>query len=362
MKQSHQTVAVGLSGGVDSSVTAWLLKERGYNVIGLTMRIYDPSLGKLPPLKDACFGPNEDKDIEAAFRVCKLLGIPFHCIDLREEYQRAVLDYFRQEYLCGRTPNPCVVCNRRIKFESLVHKALSTGISFDYFATGHYARVKKLRERFVLMRPVDTQKDQTYFLYSLSQNQLSRTLFPLGEYTKKGVRELARSAGLPTAGRPESQDFLSSGNYSVLFRKNHIAPGDIIDESGKVVGRHKGIIFYTIGQRKGLGISAPAPLYVLRVDPQNNRIIVGTKDQLYKRKVIVSELNYIAISSLSEPIEVTAKIRYKHKEAPAKLYPYGMAKALLIFNSPQRAVTPGQSAVFYSGDYVVGGGIIDEAY
>ncbi|RLB84924.1 MAG: tRNA 2-thiouridine(34) synthase MnmA [Deltaproteobacteria bacterium] len=361
MTRADLTVAVGLSGGVDSSVAAWVLKQEGYNVIGLMMKIYDPSIGTLPALKDACFGPSENKDMETASRLCEFLGIPFHCIDLTKEYRSIVLEYFRQQYLSGRTPNPCVVCNRRIKFDFLIKKARAAGISFDYFATGHYARVKKLRDRFVLMRSMDPKKDQSYFLYGLSQQQLSRILFPLGEFSKEKVRELARSIGLPTAERPESQDFLSGGDYSLLFRAQEIKPGDIVDIHGNVLGRHKGIIFYTVGQRKGLGISHPDPLYVTRIDPQSNRIIVGAKKDLESRKVLLSNLNYISISSLTAPMEVTAKIRYRHREAPATLYPQGKNKALLVFHSPQRAVTPGQSAVFYSGDYVVGGGIIEQA-
>lgn len=361
MTRGNITVAVGLSGGVDSSVAAWLLKEKGYKVVGLCMRIYDPTIGKLSGLHGACFGPGGEQDIEIAAGVCRLLDIPFHCIDLKTEFKNNVLEYFRHEYLSGKTPNPCVVCNNTIKFRLLIKKAMETGLSFDYFATGHYARVEKLGDRFVLARSADRDKDQTYFLYSLSQEQLSRVMFPIGHLTKAKVRELAKSAALHTSQRPESQDFLSGGNYSILFSKDELVPGEIIDEEGNVLGRHKGIVFYTVGQRRGLGISSKTPLYVIGIDRLNNRIVVGTRDRLLSKKVIVRELNYISISALTRPMQVTAKIRYKHQEAPATLYPHGDDKALLVFNTPQRAVTPGQSAVFYSGDHVVGGGIIEEA-
>jgi len=360
MKHSHTTVAVGLSGGVDSSVAAHHLIEEGYNVVGLTMKIYDPSIGVRPSFKDACFGPNEDKDIESVREICRSLGIPFYCIDLSKEYRAIVLDYFREEYLRGRTPNPCIVCNRRIKFELLLEKAWQSGISFDYFATGHYARVEKLANRFVLRKATDKEKDQTYFLYTLSQKQLSRTMFPLGNLTKIEVREVARSIGLPSASRPESQDFISDGNYAVLFRGEEIVPGEIVDEKGNVLGKHKGMIFYTIGQRKGLGIAAGEPLYVIRMEPEKNRIVVGPKNRLFKNKMIVSGLNFISIDSLEGPMKVTVKIRYKHKEAPATIQPHGKNRVLARFHSPQRAITCGQSAVFYSKDYVVGGGVIEE--
>ncbi len=331
--------------------------------MGLSMKIYDPSMAHLPSLKDACFGPHEEKDIESAREICRLLGIPFYSINLAKEYRSIVLDYFRREYLSGRTPNPCIICNKRIKFELLIEKAWQSGISFDYFATGHYARIDKLGTRLVLKRAADPQKDQTYFLYTLSQKQLSRTIFPLGHLTKARVRELATAMGLPTADRPESQDFISNGNYQVLFAPQEIVPGEIVDDDGNVLGKHKGLIFYTVGQRKGLGIAHKKPLYVLRIDPSKNRLIVGEENRLYQRRALIHEVNFISINRLVEPMEVTAKIRYQHQEAPAIIKPGpGPREVILEFHTPQKAVTPGQSAVFYSGDVVVGGGIIQLIY
>ena len=358
MSPGGTTAAVGLSGGVDSSVAAHLLIEQGYCVVGITMKIYDPSVASLPAIRDACFGPHEEKDIEAARNICRVLGIPFYSIDLTQEYRSIVLEYFRREYLRGRTPNPCIVCNRRIKFELLIEKAWQSGISFDYFATGHYARIDKLGGRFALRKAVDLQKDQTYFLYTLSQEQLSRTLFPLGHLTKSQVRKLARTIGLPSADRAESQDFIGDGNYQLLFRGQEIVPGEIVDERGHVLGRHKGLIFYTVGQRKGLGIAAREPLYVIRIEPEKNRIVVGPQSRLFSRRMLVSKVNFMSIDSLQGPMEATAKIRYKHDGASATLQPHNKEEVLVTFHSPQRAITPGQSAVFYSGDYVVGGGVI----
>ncbi|MBW1730379.1 MAG: tRNA 2-thiouridine(34) synthase MnmA [Deltaproteobacteria bacterium] len=355
------SVGIGLSGGVDSSVAAALLVQQGYHVVGLSMKIFDPSIGELRSLRNACFGPGEEQDIEAASEICKHLGIPFHCIDLTEEYRQTVLDYFRQEYLAGRTPNPCIVCNKHIKFDLLIKKAWKANVEFQYFATGHYARIEKSGRRYVLKKGLDPEKDQSYFLYSLSQKQLSRTLFPLGRLTKHKVRKLAISMGLKSADRPESQDFLSGGNYGVLFHKSEMPPGQIVDQKGNLLGYHKGIGYYTIGQRRGLGISAPHPLYVIQIDAEKNRIVVGPKEQLFSRGALVSRLNLIIMDSLGGPLKVTTKIRFRHKEAHATLIPHEGNRALVLFDKPQRAVTPGQSAVFYLGDLVVGGGIIEES-
>ncbi len=360
MSPSGTTVAVGLSGGVDSSVAAHLLIEQGYEVIGITMKIYDPSVTSLPAMRDACFGPHEEKDIESARDICRMLRIPFYCVDLKQEYRSIVLEYFRHEYLGGRTPNPCIVCNRRIKFGLLIEKAWQSGICFDYFATGHYARIDKLEKRFVLRKAVDLHKDQTYFLYSLSQEQLSKTIFPLGDLTKSQVRRLAKTIGLPSADRSESQDFIGGGKYQLLFSSQEIMPGEIVDEHGNILGEHKGLIFYTVGQRKGLRIAAREPLYVIRIEAEKNRIVVGPRSRLFNRRMLVSKVNFISIDSLQEPIKATVKIRYKHEGAPATIQPHNKEGVLVTFHSPQRAITPGQSAVFYSGDCVVGGGVITE--
>lgn len=353
-------VAVALSGGVDSSVSAALLKEKGYDVIGISMEIYDGSISVSASGKHACYGPDEKGDIDSAASVCEKLKLPFHVIDLKKEFNRHVIEYFRKEYLEGRTPNPCIICNRRLKFGFLCEKAKIAGIDFDLFATGHYARAIESDGRFLLKRPLDLSKDQTYFLYGLTQDQLSRTILPLGEYRKEEVRDMARSLGLKTSERPESQDFISGGDYSPFFLEREIKEGDIVDEKGELRGKHKGIIYYTVGQRKGLGISSPKPLYVKRIDPEKNRILVSDKDSLFSKGLIARDLNLIAIDRLENSYNVMVKIRLQHQGAEAKLLPYADNKAEIVFNEPQLAVTPGQSAVFYVGDTVLGGGVIEK--
>jgi tRNA-uridine 2-sulfurtransferase len=354
-------VAVGLSGGVDSSVAAALLKEKGYDVIGLCMETYDGSLDIKASEKHACYGSDEMDEIESATSVCKVLGIPFHVMDLKREFKDRVIGYFRDEYLRGRTPNPCIVCNRNLKFGFLLEKARREGLDFDYFATGHYARIVESQGRFLLKRPVDFSKDQTYFLYSLTQNQLSGVMFPLGEYTKKQVREIAASLALKTSDRPESQDFISGKDYSPLFTIGEVRPGDIVDEKGTVLGRHNGIIHYTIGQRKGLGIAAARPLYVSRIDAEKNSIVVSEKEALLSFGLIASSVNLIAIEKLEGAYKAKVKIRLQHPGADAVVSAYEGDKVKILFDEPQISVTPGQSAVFYMDDAVLGGGIIEEA-
>jgi tRNA-uridine 2-sulfurtransferase len=354
-------VAVGLSGGVDSSVAAALLKEKGYDVVGLCMETYDGSLDIKASEKHACYGSDEKDDIESATSVCKALGIPFHVIDLKREFKDRVIGYFRDEYLKGRTPNPCIVCNRNLKFGFLLEKAKMGGIDFDYFATGHYSRVVESEGRFFLNRPVDRSKDQTYFLYSLTQEQLSRVMFPLGDYTKKEVRKIAAALGLKTSDRPESQDFISGNDYTPLFTIGEVAPGDIVDEKGNVLGRHNGIIHYTIGQRKGLGIAAARPVYVSKIDADKNRIVVSEKEALLSAGLIASGINLIAVEKLEGPCKAKVKIRLQHAGADAVVSPYKNNNVKIMFDEPQISVTPGQSAVFYVDDSVLGGGIIERA-
>ena len=361
MKKEKIKVAVGLSGGVDSSVAAALLKKKGFDIIGVTMRKFDCSILIPQSKKHTCYGPDEDQNINSAASICKKLGIPFHVIDLKREFKNHIIEYFRSEYLDGRTPNPCIVCNHKIKFGLLPEKAKKAGIVFDLFATGHYARISESGGRFLLKKPVDLLKDQTYFLYALTPDQLSRTLFPLGEYRKKEVRDIARSMDLSTSGRPESQDFISGNDYSLLFRDGEVKDGDIIDEKGNILGRHRGIVHYTIGQRKGLGLSSPRPLYIIRIDTEKNRIIVGEKGALFSKGLIVRVLNLIAIDELDKPYRIKVKIRLQHKETDAELLPYKDNRAKIIFDEPQMSVTPGQSAVFYLDDTVLGGGIIEKA-
>lgn len=361
MEATRKRVAVGLSGGVDSSVAAALLKEKGYDVVGLTMTTFDAAFPVKGPERHACYGPGEKEDVEAAAAVCRRLKIPFHVMDLKKAFRTRVIEYFRGEYLAGRTPNPCVVCNQRLKFDFLLQKTRESGIHFDLFATGHYAQVAQSEGRFLLKRAVDLSKDQTYFLYALTPEQLSCTLFPLGGYSKSQVRELARALDLETAERPESQDFVSGMDYTSFFSKEEMEEGDIVDEAGNVLGRHRGIIHYTVGQRKGLGISSARPLYVRSIDAANNRIVVSDREALFSEGLIATELNLIAVDRLDKPYRVKAKIRIQHKEMDAILLPHEKEKAKVLFSEPQMSVTPGQSVVFYCEDIVFGGGIIEAA-
>ena len=361
MNTNRVKVAIGLSGGVDSSVAAAILKDRGYDVIGMAMEIFDGSVSVKGSGKHACYGPNEREDIYSAASVCDSLGIPFHVIDLKKEFRKHVIEYFRKEYLKGRTPNPCVVCNRKLKFGFLLEKAKRSGVEFDLFATGHYARIVKSGDIYLLKRSADSSKDQTYFLYALTPKQLSRTIFPLGEYRKIQVREIARSIGLQTSDRPESQDFIAGGDYTSLFGEMEMDAGDIVDEKGKILGRHRGIIHYTIGQRRGLGVASHRPLYVVKIDVQQNSVVVSDKKVLLSKGLVAKELSLIGIDKLDRSYKVKVKIRFQHKEADAVLVPHKKNKAQIIFDKPQMSVTPGQSAVFYRGDTVLGGGIIEKA-
>jgi tRNA-specific 2-thiouridylase len=360
MKNKKIKVAVGLSGGVDSSVAAALLCQQDYEVYGITMEIYDGSVQLHESAKHACYGPGEKEDVESAAAICEKLKIPFQAIDLRQEYKTHVIDYFRNEYLEGKTPNPCVVCNQKLKFGFLLEKARQAGCDFDYFATGHYARIVKSGNRFLLKRATDRLKDQTYFLYGLMPQQLARSLFPVGDHTKQQVREMARALGLQTADREESQDFIDGGDYSILFSEDEINAGEIVDENGRVLGEHRGIIHYTIGQRRGLGIASHQPLYVSQIDAANNRIVVSHHEHRSKG-LVATDLNLIAVDRIERPLDVQVKIRLRHKETAATVYPTVGDQTRILFKKPQMSVTPGQSAVIYAEDTVLGGGIITAA-
>jgi len=355
-------VAIGLSGGVDSSVAAALLREKGYDLVGITMETFNGSIAGKDTSKHACYGPGEQADVESAASICKQLAIPFFSIDLKKEFRDHVIDYFKGEYLAGRTPNPCVVCNNKVKFGFLIDKAKAAGIDFKYFATGHYARIVKSGDRFFLKTAVDPSKDQTYFLYRLTSRQLSQTLFPLGAYTKKQVREMAHALGLETANRRESQDFIDGGDYAVLFKKKELKRGDIVDEKGSVLGKHRGIIHYTIGQRRGLGVASKRPIYVAKIDAEKNRIIVSDKERLFSKGLIATSLNLIAIDRFDCPHKLKAKIRLNQSAVDATVFPPDNNNLKIIFDQPQMAVTPGQSVVLYSGDTVLGGGVIAQAF
>jgi len=349
---------VAMSGGVDSSVAAALLKEQGYTVIGAAMRIWGGEAVSGEVGHRGCYGPEKERDVEDARRVAELLGIPFHVLDLKKQFKSQVLDYSRREYLSGRTPNPCVRCNRKVKFEALAGKARGNGIEFDCFATGHYARVEydRNRHRHLLKKARDSRKDQSYFLFSLSQKQLGRSLFPIGEHTKEEVREMASSFGLNINDKRESQDFIAAGYASLMTGDGQ--PGPIVDKQGNVLGRHEGIPFYTIGQRKGLGISAAEPLYVVNIDAQKNTIVAGSKEDLYGTELIASDLNWIA-DRPTKPIRAKARIRYRHREAAAIITPLNDGRVSVKFEQPQTAITPGQAVVLYDGAVVVGGGTIE---
>ncbi len=346
-----------MSGGVDSSVAAALLKEQGYSVTGVTMKIWEGEAQIGGGKHHGCYGPEEEGDIEDARHVAESLGIPFQVIDLTREYQTVVLDYFSQEYSSGRTPNPCVRCNYRIKFGALIEKARGTGLEFDFIASGHYARVEHDVSRYLLKKARDLSKDQSYFLSFLSQEQLSHLVFPLGDLTKVEVRRIAARLGFQVADKPDSQNFISGDYCSVI--KADAKPGPIIDKQGRILGRHHGIQNYTIGQRKGLGIAALEPIYVTGIDSVRNTIIVGGKKDIYQQEFSVSHLNWIAIPKLLKPAILNVRIRSAHKETEAEVSPMDAETVRVNFVEPQMAITAGQTAVFYDHDTVVGGGIID---
>ncbi|MFZ5626388.1 MAG: tRNA 2-thiouridine(34) synthase MnmA [Bacillota bacterium] len=357
------TVAVGMSGGVDSSVAAALLKEQGYNVIGITLQISPREI------EDEDYGGCCSlSSINDARRVCDKLGIPFYVLNFRELFAEKVIDYFCQSYLRGETPNPCIACNKEIKFEAFLRKARALGA--DYIATGHYARREydEQRGRWLLRKGVDQRKDQSYVLYTFTQEQLAHTLFPLGEMVKEQTRELARKLELPVANKPESQEicFVPDDDYGAFLEEKlgeQIKPGPFLDRQGRVLGQHKGIVHYTIGQRKGLGIALGKPMFVVDIDPERNAVILGEAEEVYSDRLVADELNLISLPVLNQPVEVEAKIRYAARPAPALVRPLGEKagngdRVQVEFKEPQRAITPGQAVVFYQGEYVLGGGVI----
>jgi len=356
-------VVVAMSGGVDSSVTAWLLKDEGYEVIGITMQVWPSNrLAEEAERFGGCCGLSAAED---AKRVANRLGIPHYVVNFKEIFAKKVIANFCEEYGEGRTPNPCIRCNRYIKFDALLKKAKE--LDADYIATGHYARIEydSARKRYLLKRGVDQKKDQSYVLYVMTQGHLEHTLMPLSSYTKANVRKIARELKLPVAEKKESQEicFIPDNDYGGFLKEyvpEAIKPGPIVNKEGRVLGGHRGIIFYTVGQRKGLGISAKEPLYVIAIDKERNALIVGTKREVCGDELIATDLNWIAIEKLMEPIEVRAKIRYLHQEAEAVIAPLrGGQRAHVKFREPQMAITPGQAVVFYDGDTVVGGGTIE---
>jgi len=345
-------VAVAMSGGVDSSLTAALLVRDGHAVQGLTMRLW---------AEPAAEGPAEES-LAAARAVCAHLGIPHEVVDLREPFRREVVDYFVREYARGRTPNPCLRCNRLLKFGLLLEQALKSGCEF--LATGHYARVRRSGEEYHLLCGLDSTKDQSYVLYALQQPQLRRVLFPLGERTKADVRRLAAQWGLPVAGRAESQDacFIADNDYRRFLAEHlptSIPTGPILDRQGNLLGEHKGLPFYTVGQREGLGIPAPRPLYVLQLDVVRNALIVGFAEELGRDALLAEEMSYVAMREPAAGLAVEGKIRYRAGRVPANVWPMPAGRARIKFAQPLRDITPGQAVVLYQGEELLGGGIIE---
>jgi len=357
--EERQRIVVAMSGGVDSSVAAALLKEQGHEVIGMTMQIWDYSKFTAPDGKTFGTCCSLD-DVYDARRVAEQIGIPFYVINFEDAFQQAVIDRFCDDYFSGRTPNPCVLCNQVLKFERLLHKARE--LQADALVTGHYAQIERTDDRYHLRKGVDAGKDQTYFLYTLTQEQMAMVRFPLGGMTKEEVRGHASRLGLRVAEKAESQDicFVPDGDYVRFLEEERGSgqlDGEIVHVDGQVLGHHEGTYRYTIGQRRGLGLSWPEPLYVVGVDVENRRVIVGEKHYLATRGLEVCEVNWL-IPEPEGDLRAACRIRYRHHEVPATITPLRDGSTRVVFDEPQAGVTPGQAAVFYAGDEVLGGGWI----
>lgn len=350
-----------MSGGVDSSAAAALLLEKGYEVIGITLKLWPQDC--ISRAEDKCCGPQAVTDARSvAFK----LGIPYYLVDESEEFKKQVIQYFAEEYKAGRTPNPCILCNEKLKFGTLIHRARQLGAEF--IATGHYARVEQdgASGRYLLKRAHDLKKDQSYFLFSLRQDQLARAVFPLGQFTKPEAREVARQSELKTAQKEESVEicFVPDNDYGKFLMKSGLTAehrGEIVDIQGRVLGYHEGIEFFTIGQRRGLGVAVGKPIYVLELDPATNRVIVGDDSALERTELMVERCSWIPFETPPGALQVSAKIRYNHRGASATVTPLANGTARVEFEGPQRAITPGQACVFYQEDVVVGGGWIKRA-
>jgi tRNA-specific 2-thiouridylase len=367
------SIAVAMSGGVDSSVAAAVLRDSGENIVGFTMQLWNQrkAVGNVAePLPSRCCSLD---DVYDARRVAEQIGFPFYVVNMEDEFDRTVVRPFVQSYLDGRTPIPCVSCNTKLKFARLA--GLANSIGAKRVATGHYARVEyaKTPGRFLLKKGKDATKDQSYFLFELTQKQLSRAVFPLGEMSKPEVREVARKIGLSTADKPESQEicFVPDGNYARFVEDYASANemgyraddsrGPVVTTSGAEIGAHNGLHRYTVGQRKGIGIASADPLYVVKIDVPRNSLVVGKREEIYKKSLIVSGINWISIAEPSRPLRANVRIRYRAPEAPAEMTPMEDGKARIDFDEPQAAITPGQAAVFYEDETVVGGGWIESS-
>ena len=356
----NKKVVVGMSGGVDSSVAAWLLKEQGYDVIGVTMQIWQDEEQQQLEENGGCCGLSA---VDDARRVAEKLDIPYYVMNFKQEFKCHVMDYFVEEYLQGHTPNPCIACNRYVKWEALLKRSLEIGA--DYIATGHYARIDKLPNgRFAIRNSVTAAKDQTYALYNLTQQQLAHTLMPVGEFPKDEIRRMAEAAGLPVAHKPDSQEicFVPDNDYASFIERQAgervPRPGNFVTKEGKVLGQHKGITHYTIGQRRGLNLPMGNRVFVTQIRPDTNEVVIGENEDIFTSEVLCDRVNYMAVEDLTEPRRVLAKIRYNHRGDYCTLHKQPDGRVLCVFEEKVRAATPGQAVVFYEGEYVLGGGTI----
>ncbi len=353
-------VVVGMSGGVDSSVAALLLKRQGYDVVGVTMQIWQEESPAVTAAQGGCCGFDAAED---ARRVADVLDIPHYVMNFRKEFREKVMDYFVSEYLAGRTPNPCIACNRYVKWESLLRRSMEIGA--DYIATGHYAGIIRLKNgRYAVRNAVTTKKDQTYALYSLTQEQLAHTLMPVGDYTKEEIRQIAEEAGLPVAHKPDSQEicFIPDNDYAAFIdreaKERVPKPGNFVTTDGQVLGRHLGITHYTVGQRKGLNLAMGRPVFVKEIRPDTNQVLIGEADEVFGGSLVCGHINYMGMEDLKEPREALAKIRYGHTGEKCVMERIGEDRIKCVFQKPVRAITPGQAVVFYEDGYVLGGGTI----
>lgn len=355
---SKKKVVVGMSGGVDSSVAAYLLKEQGYEVIGVTMQIWQDETREQLEDNGGCCGLSA---VDDARRIAFKLDIPYYVMNFKDDFKKYVIDYFVDEYKIGHTPNPCIACNRYVKWESLLNRSKQIGA--DFIATGHYARIVQRNGRYTIKTSVTDKKDQTYVLYNLTQQQLKSTLMPIGEYKKEEIREIAKNIDLHIYKKPDSQEicFIPDNDYGNFIEKEYgykSKIGNFVDLDGNILGKHKGIMFYTVGQRKGLGVSFGKPMYVYEIRPKTNEVVLCENVELFHTKLYANKLNFMSIEKIDGDMKFMGKIRYSHKKAPCTIRMFDKDTIECIFDEPQRAITPGQAFVFYDGDYVAGGGTI----